>query len=343
MFLRENEYRKLGSVCIVFLHGIGDFVMLTPALKKIKALNPSVRTTVVLRKELGLKAMAENLGFVDEVLELSLEKHPRFYVPWIYWTSEHWAIRKRLKELLRGRSFDRVKMVYNQLMPTVVYLVFCPKRVRTHKIVRLARELGVALTDDEMNRTFLNIPPEAASEAREALRRRGASGLVIGIQRNTMDRTRFIPFSAVQDFVDRLNRLHGESGLFFLVFADEQSYALEERMDGGHLKAPNLLYSGSLGLPQDSMALAALVDCCGYVISVDSSVFNIACALGKNTIGIFNTYKVRSSERTLKRDNILCMDSPAVTAEDLLRMFHALLSRAVKNEAEAAKTPSEST
>lgn len=318
------DYRSIESVCFVFLHGIGDFVMFTPALKKIKSINPGIKTTIVIRKELGLKALAEGQGYIDRVLELPLEKHPRFYVPWIFWTKEYWVIKKRLSALLEGRKFGRVRIIYNQLLPTFLYLALCPARARSHKIDALAREAGVLLTQREINTPVLRLPDDAVRQAARGLLARAPAGsFMIGIQRNTMDRTRAVSLAAVQGFINGLNRELG-GRIFFVIFANDASFALEQEVDGGHLEAANLLYSFRLDGGRDALSLAALVAGCDIVVSVDSSVFNLACALGKPVIGVFNNYKVRSSQRALESENILCMDSPRASAEELIKKFHAL-------------------
>jgi ADP-heptose:LPS heptosyltransferase len=331
-FREAADYKNLGSICFVFLHGIGDFVMFTPSLKKIKEINPSIKITVVLRKELGLRELAEHLGSVDEVLEISLKTPPRIYIPWVFWTYEYWAIRRKLKDALRGRVFDRKKIFLTQVLPTFVYLLFRPGRVRMHRVERFSSMLGLSLAPGERNRTHLNIPERAARRAREALSPHcdPASATVVGIQRNTFDRTRYISLKAVQGFIDRLNGA-GEN-LFFVIFADKNSYALEEKADGGHLAASNLVYSLDLMGGGGALGLAALVDACRYIVSVDSAVFNIACALGKDTVGVFNTYKVRSSQRALARENIVCIDGFDPDADGLLEKFNCLYAgRKVRN------------
>ena len=340
------DYKSIESVCFVFLHGIGDFVMFTPALKKIKVINPDIKITVVLRKELGLRPLAENQGYIDRVLEMPLRKQPRFYVPWIFWTKEYWIIKKRLarllkdEKLLKGERFDRAQVIYHQVFPTFLYLLFCPKRARAHKIESLAREAGVILGARELDTPVLQIPDDEVRKAGRALRALVptalASGtLLIGIQRNTMDRTRFIPLSAVQGFIDGLNANGGPKNpksdknpkFLFLVFADEAAFKLEQEVDGGHLEAANLFYSSRVEGGHDALGLAALVQNCDFIVSVDSAVFNIASALGKPVLGVFNNYKVRSGQRALTGGNVLCIDSPRIKtrAEDLLLKFHALL------------------
>jgi ADP-heptose:LPS heptosyltransferase len=318
------DYKNMDSLCLIFLQGIGDFVMLTPTLKKIKKINPSLRLAVVLRKELGLRGVAEDLGLLDEVYEISLDVHPRIYIPWIFWTYEYWLIRKKLKATLAETKFDRVKFIYTQLLPTVAYLVFCPRRIKRHKIEIFASELGITLDEDECSRTHLCVQEEILAEVRKKLSDvTGVAGMtIIGIQRNTLDRTRFIPISAVQDFVDRLNASY--KNVYFVIFADHFSYSLEQEVDGRHLMAPNLKYSWEVIGTGDARRLVSLVALCDCVVSVDSAVFNIAGALEKNTIGVFNTYKVRSDERALKRRNVLCIDKSAVTADDLIERFYRL-------------------
>ncbi|GAB4389159.1 MAG: hypothetical protein Kow0025_12790 [Thermodesulfovibrionales bacterium] len=318
------DYRALDSICVVFLHGIGDFVLLTPSLRKMKALNPSLRITVALRKELGLRRLAEGLGLLEEVLEISLPRHPRFYVPWVFWTREYLPIRKKLREAAGGRRFGRTVTVYGQLVPTAAYKVLRPVKSRMHRIDAFASELGLSLTPQERNSPALRVPAQAAEEASLRLRQAaGAGKTVIGIQRNTLDRTRRIGLGAAQGFVDGLNR--ARPGLFFVVFADRASYRLEEEADGGHLLAPNLAYSLDLpgGSEDDALSLAAMVRACDYVLSVDSAVFNLACALGKSTLGVFNTYKVRPSQRALEREDILAIDGDP-GAEELLDAFGRL-------------------
>lgn len=323
-FREAADYKNLGSICFVFLHGIGDFVMFTPSLKKIKEINPSMKITVVLRKELGLRELAEHLGLVDEVLEISLKTTPRIYIPWVFWTYEYWVIRRKLKDVLRGRAFDRKKIFFTQVLPTFVYLLFRPGRVRMHRVERFSSMLGLSLAPRERNRTHLNVPEHAALLARQALLPHcdPASATVVGIQRNTFDRTRYISLKAIQGFMNRLNEAGGN--FFFVIFADKNSYALEEKTDGGHLAAPNLVYSLDLMEGGGALGLAALVDACRYIVSVDSAVFNIACALGKDTVGVFNTYKVRSSQRALDRENIVCIDGADPDADELLESFNRL-------------------
>lgn len=322
------DYLRIDSLCVVFLHGIGDFVMLTPTLRKIKQFNPSLRLGVVLREELGLRGLAENLGLIDEVYEISLAVQPRIYVPWIFWTYEYWMIRHKLNKVLKNaQSFQKVKFVYAQLLPTIVYLVFCPGRVRRRKIEVIASELGIALDEKERNDTFFNVPGGVLEKVRRRLQDCGMKegSRLVGIQRNTLDRTRFISMNEVQRFIDKLNGK--SSDIYFIVFADSNSYDLEMTADKGHLTAHNLKYSWQVVGDKDALSLSALVKLCDYVVSVDSAVFNIAGALGKNTIGVFNTYKVRSDERALKKDNIVCIDKSDVTASDLLARFDLLSVR----------------
>ncbi len=306
--------------------------MFTPVLKKIKTINPGIKTTVVLRKELGLKALAESQDYIDTVLELTLERHPRFYVPWIFWTKEYWMIRKRLFALLEGGRFDRVQIIYSQLFPTFLYLAFCPERARAHKISRLAEEAGVSLTASELNRPVLQIPGNERREGERVLRAHAPAGsILIGIQRNTMDRTRYIPMDSAQTFIDGLNRSYGERKLFFIVFANEASYALEQQSEARHLEAPNLLYSFRMDGGRDALKLAAMIENCDFILSVDSAVFNMACALGRPAIGVFNNYKVRGSQRALEGGNVVCIDSPRVSGEELLAKFRALYGKGTRN------------
>lgn len=337
MTASSSSYASIGSICIVFLHGIGDFVMLLPSLKKIRDINPGIKITVVLRQQLGLKRLAEATGLVDDVLEMPLLTHPHFYLPWVFWTSEYWTIKKRLRELTAGRKFDAVSIIYTQLLPTVFYKVFMPGRIKMHKVDRLAMEMGLSLSRQERRSGALIVPKEEEEAARQGLY--SLTGIppatkVIGIHRNTLDQGRRIELKEAQGFVDKLNAVIDKSetddksekgGLFFLVFADAQSYRLEEQLDGGHLHAPNLRYSfevsGREGEGGDSLALASQVAMCDAVVAVDSSVFNIAGALGKPTVGVFNTYKVHSTQRALEKDTIVCIDKADVRAEDLLSAF----------------------
>jgi ADP-heptose:LPS heptosyltransferase len=307
--------------------------MLTPTLKKIKEINPSLKLGIVLRKELGLRGLAENVGFIDDVYEISLKVHPRTYVPWLFWTYEYWMIRRKTKEVLKKtRKYARVKFIYTQLLPTITYIMFRSKTFKKHKIERFASELSIILDKNDRNKTYLNVPQEVLQEVRKRLfdHMGRICAKVIGIQRNTMDKSKFIPLKETQSFIDRLNEK--ETDFFFIVFADLYSYRLEEEIDGRHLAASNLKYSWEIIGDGDALSLAALVELCEYVVSIDSAVFNMAVALEKNTVGVFNTYKVRPYMVSLKKNNILCIDKSDVTAEDLITQLNRLSMRqAVEN------------
>jgi len=318
------DYKKMNSVCFVFLQGIGDFIMFTPALNKIKIINPSIKISIVLRKELGLKALAENTGLFESVHEIPLAKQPVFYIPWIFWLNDYWIIREELKRLFETFKPEYVKIIYTQLLPTIVYKVLCPGRIKKHKIDRFAAEAGAMLTEAEKNSPIIVIPRDISDAfGGEVDGLPGMSeAVLIGIHRNTADRTRFIDIDVVREFIDKLNA--GKEKHYFIIFADRNSYDLEWNRDGKHLSAPNLKYSFELLGDKDSLHMAALIKRCDFIISIDSSVFNIAGALGKNTIGIFNTYKVHSNQRRLNRSNMLCIDKSKVAAADLMEKYYLL-------------------
>lgn len=323
-----TDYGSLRSVCFVFLQGIGDFVMFTPSLMKIKKINPGINVTVVLRKELGMLRLARELDFIDEVLELSLDTHPRIYVPWIFWTYEYWVIKKRLRQVLAGRVFDMVKVVLTQIFPTITYMLLAPSRIKRHKTVRFASEVGLTLTDEEMHAPRLRIPQDVNDEAARLLGSLCDIGntAVVGIQRNTLDATKFISLKETQRFIDELNnRSRGSGGEpFFLVFADDRSYALEEEIDGGHLDAPNLRYTNRLGRPVDVLMMSALLGLCTRVVAIDSACSNIAGALGVGSVVVFNTYKFRPEHFALRKDNILTIDKRDTSARDLVEKYDEL-------------------
>lgn len=318
------DYTRLDSVCFVFLQGIGDFVMFTPSLMKIKRINPEIKITVVLRKELALRRLACELDFIDEVLELSLDTHPRIYVPWIFWTYEYWLIRKRLRAVIGPRNFGRVKIVLTQIFPTIAYMIFAPWRIKRHKTVRFASELGLTLSESEMAGPRLRIPEDSAREAGEILSTLCDTGstAVVGIQRNTLDTTKFIRLKEMQGFIDELNGRNQK--YFFLVFADDRSYGLEEEIDGGHLSAPNLRYTNLIDRPVDVLMMSALIGLCDRVVTIDSACSNIAGALGIDSVVVFNTYKFRAEHFALKKDNIIAIDNRDVRASDLIEKFDAL-------------------
>ena len=150
------------KILFVVPHGLGDHVVLTPALRKYKKENPQAYITVAGLERFGktLKQLLSNLSFIDEVITILPD-------PWKDGPSKY---ETNLDEVLKVADEYGKQYQYTQG-------VFLPTNrqegYRLHKIFRFETEVGVSFSCIEDLIPELSVTEESIKEARRILKDSG--------------------------------------------------------------------------------------------------------------------------------------------------------------------------
>ena len=134
----------------VFLHGIGDTVMLSGPLREYKNENAEEEIDIVVLNK-GAKEILDNNPNLKNIFVSSLEKNPRFWNPILFWFVDYWKIKKSVKNF--KRNYNKIKIIYIQKMPEIFYRIF--GYGAKNKVEKIGMELKL--------KDMLNLKPEIFS------------------------------------------------------------------------------------------------------------------------------------------------------------------------------------
>jgi len=260
------------KILVVLLHGIGDSLMAAPALRALKKKFPGASLTLMTIRKPLFRSLWKYNNDVDRVMYSSLPYNPRYGHP-LFWLRDFWRIRLDIRRAVRKEGFTRVYFVKMFLMPAKMYALLGWKRYREHKTLRVARELGVKVLDQQYHITYGD---EERTWVGTFLQRSKISGeKLVGLHFAGSTRNKSLPHNLGMEIVKMLRSL----GYQPILFHSASSYQ-RERV---HYPTEDVVTY----ISDDVLHSAALVDTCQFLICVDSGVSHLAAALGKNVFTLY--------------------------------------------------------
>jgi ADP-heptose:LPS heptosyltransferase len=128
------------SVLIVFLHGLGDNVMLTGPLREYHKANPSHRISLLILDN-GSPQVWRNNPHVDQIFTSRTGHNPHYWDPFLYWRKDFWDLKQEIRHVCGQKHFDRVIHVSIGCMPELYYRL--TRTYGPHKTHRIAHDLGI--------------------------------------------------------------------------------------------------------------------------------------------------------------------------------------------------------
>ena len=129
---------------IVYLHGIGDHLMATPAIHQYKQEHPDTELYLLSVGNNTFKDLWKHNSDITEVLLSTLTHNPHYGNP-LFWITDYPIIHKDITHLQKIYSFDRVFFIVHFFIPAKLYAHLPLSRYRTHKSAIVAKKLGVSL------------------------------------------------------------------------------------------------------------------------------------------------------------------------------------------------------
>ena len=301
---------------VIFLHGFGDNVMATPAIRELSA---QYLIDIVVYEKTAADQIWLKSPYIFNVISVDLIHHPRYWNPVAFWLIDYWRINSLLKQYINDPVYDKVIISKIYLLPQFCYNLFPALRSRHHKIEQIAYEMGIHTLSSRKTEVF--IPEDAFQFCEKFIRDNSinAHNKIITMQLTTGGKYRNLEIRLAQQVINQITLEFPE--VIFIILGSPQNYIEEKILYGKHVVGDNVIYTydAQAGI-QILQSVAMIARSCLFV-GIDSSMLHCAGALEKNTIAIFKASNQKQKPSTLipLNPNItaLCMDE--VTCERIVK------------------------
>ncbi|MBU0769625.1 MAG: methyltransferase domain-containing protein, partial [Proteobacteria bacterium] len=278
----SDDYKKTPErVLFVSWHGLGDNVMLTPALRKYKQQFPERYVAVTGLRRFGktLKQLLSGLPFVDEVIPDLSDAWNDFddYPAGVQ------AVVVEAKRIAREKEFTDIVLLPTKPQPGY----------KLHKIFRFADEVGIKFNNIDELQTELRIDPEANTAAKKFLSLFRSPVLVLHTTAGNSSKT--LPEGLAKSIIDNFKN---HTVLEFGRKSTDRSIELSE----------------------DDMELTkAIVGNVDQVVAIDSVIMHIAGAFRKPCLSIFTHTPIHQAIPLTYPVDIFTNKSPLVQEEAFVK------------------------
>jgi len=149
----------MARTLIVYLHGIGDNIMLSGVLREYCRRQPGTSIDLVVLNA-ACAAFWQHHPLVNQVTVYPASQ-PHFWNPVQFYLLDQWKVRRYIAELNHDRRYERVFFPSIQTLPEILYHV--TGTYGRHKIDRICADLGVP--KELYPYDFHTAPEEAAAAA----------------------------------------------------------------------------------------------------------------------------------------------------------------------------------
>ncbi len=296
----DNAHIELSTVRSVLVYGvmgIGDMIMLSPALRALRAGLPKAHITLLIEPGRAAEAPVEGSGLVDALLPLPTGFRRGFpLIPWVWRhvrgrfnlllipphgtavslapvTALSGALH-RVAITLRNRRRARLPFIYNHR----IEIPWIEHGSRSH--ARLVQYLGIpvedysplfALGDDDRQRAADHLRAKGLDARRPRIGIHAGSSAVQPWKRWPEER-----------FVTLIERLRGELGAE-VVLVGSRSERAELTKSFGAIAGEAAILAGEM----DIKGTAALIESCDLAIANDSGIGHIAAAVDTPLVALF--------------------------------------------------------
>ena len=295
----ENEQSRIEKILIIGAIGIGNLILFSGTLRRIRRHFASAHITIIVLRE-GFKELYENDPSIDEVLVLDVDKVKSIGQKIAF-------IRKlrRSRYQLCITTFPANRLEYNLLafisgarwrvahkyttkkLKSLSFLqnVRIPVNAELHDLeqnLNLLKVFGI-IPDDEDHRLFLSVPERAHDNVQSYMKENNLTDMpLIGMHPgSSVERGMILKRWPELYFAELCDWLTETFGAHILLFGGKEEERLREEIAAKSRHNP-LIVTGL-----DLSSTAALIGKCTLFVSNDSGLMHVAAAMGVKTIAVF--------------------------------------------------------
>lgn len=322
----EFDPEKVSRILVFAYHGLGNFIMYTPALRLLRERYPTARIDLQVGNNTGCEDVLEGAGLFDNIYNLPYSAGPRA------WLTRSRAVRDTRYDLtiseLHSHSWPLTLLIAASGAPFRLGHVTSPGWSRRFSRYSFAFNLKVAMREDEheIDRyidlmaaagarriaardagTFIHLTEEDRAFARHFLRNGSEerARVTIGFQPGTSPAMRWKqwPIERYREVIKRVTADHPESRI--VLFGSSVEEAMIQEMARG-LKGRISLAAGKTSVKQ----VAALIEQCDLLVCNDSGLMHTAVAVGTPVVAIYGPTDIRRTAPLGERNVVIRHELP---------------------------------
>ena len=298
---------RVKRILVFAYHGLGNFIMYTPALRALRERYPHARIDLQVGNNTGCEEVLAGAGLFDHIYNLRYSAGPR------EWIARAREIRATRYDLIisefHSHSWPLALLVATSHAPYRLghvtspgwparfsrysYVFNLPVTMRDdeHEIERyfdLVAAVGAERQALEEARPFIHLTEDDRCFAAEFLRTQGCVGAVIGIQPGTSPAMRWKqwPVDRYRQIVERF--LAEQRDVHVILFGAPNEREMIEAMAHG-LGARVSVAAGRTTVKQ----VAALIERCAVLVCNDSGLMHTAVAVNTPVVAIYGPTDIR--------------------------------------------------
>jgi heptosyltransferase II len=303
------EPEKINRILIFAYHGLGNFIMYTPALKLLRERYPDARIDLQVGNNTGCEEVLAGAGLFDNIYNLPYSAGLRAWMSRARearatgydltineFHSHSWPL--ALLVLASGAPFRAGHVTspgWSRRFSRYSFVFNIPVRMREdeHEIERyidLVTAVGARRINLSDARPFMHLEDECVEFARQFLNKNGSKGrgVVIGVQAGTSPAMRWKqwPIERYREVIERV--LADRSDARVVLFGSPSEVEMIRELARG-LDNRVLIAAGKTSVKQ----VAALIHQCDLLLCNDSGLMHAAVAVGTPVVAIYGPTDIR--------------------------------------------------
>jgi lipopolysaccharide heptosyltransferase II len=321
---REFRPEKIERIIVFAYHGLGNFIMYTPALKLLREQYPNARIDLQVGNNTGCEEVLAGAGLFDHIYNLPYAKGIRAWIA-------------RLKEIRETRYDITVNEFHSHSWQLALTLAFSgvPFRVghvtspgwaeqfshysfifnlpvgmredehETRRYLDLVEAIGARAVEPSQVKPFMHLAAEDREFADTFINSQDRPGSIIGIQPGTSPTMRWKqwPIDRYRKLLERLTEEQREAPIILFGAANEAEM-IRELAEG--LSGKIIIAAGKTTIKQ----VAALIERCALLVCNDSGLMHVAVAVGTPVVAIYGPTDLRRTAPLGESHTVVRHDLP---------------------------------
>ena len=324
--LPRAEYRaeETRRILVFAYHGLGNFIMYTPALKRLRERFPQARIDLQVGNNTGCEEVLEGADLFDNIYNLPYGsglrdwlrrlreiRATRYDVTLNEFHSHSWKLALLVAfSGSRHRAGHVTSPGWSERFSRYSFVFSLPVAMRedeheSERYLDLVTALGAGRSDDPPASPFLHLTAADRDYAESFVQANIGSKSIIGIQPGTSPTMRWKQW-ALERYRELIERLCAEQpdAKLILFGAPNEAEMIAELARG--LESQVVIAAGKTSVKQ----VAALIERCKLLVCNDSGLMHVAVAVGTPVVAIYGPTDIRRTAPLGEAHRVVRHDLP---------------------------------